>query len=556
MNNLAPITLFVYNRPDHTQQTVEALQKNELAEQSDLIIFSDGPKLGQEDKVKQVRDYIKTIKGFKSISIRESDINKGLANSIIDGVTEIVNKYGKVIVLEDDLVTSPYFLKYMNDALELYENEEKVISIHGYIYPVKDELPETFFIKGADCWGWATWRRGWSLFEADGQTLLKELELKRLTNEFDFNGSFAYTQMLKDQISGKNNSWAIRWYASAFLNNMYTLYPAKSLVAHIGFDQGTHCTGGKNVIAISNKPINLNKISPIVENARNKLIIEKYFRSKSKSLPNYYFIKKILKNIKNKLLKMQKKQETILFSGNYSSWKEAKSNCSGYDSKLILEKCKNALLKVKNGTAVYERDSVLFDHIEYSWPLLTGLMYVAAVNGGVLNVLDFGGSLGSSFFQNRKFFEGLKKIRWNIVEQKNFVICGKENFENEQLRFYYSLEECQKENKVNIIIVSSVLQYLEQPYSVLKNIIDLNVQYILFDRTAFIEGDQDRLTVQNVPPSIYSASYPAWFFNEAKFLEFMLAKYMLIEKFDTFESWEVDGIKAQDKGFIFKLKKI
>jgi hypothetical protein len=241
--NLAPIALFVYNRLNHTQRTIEALQKNTLASGSDLIIFSDGPKesLESQEKVSELRKYLKTVKGFKNVEIVESEKNRGLAKSIISGVTDILNKHKKIIVLEDDLVTSRYFLEYLNNGLNLYEDENDVISIHAYTYPIKSPLPETYFIKGADCWGWATWKRGWDLFEANGQKLLKELMAKKLTKEFDFDDSSPYTKMLKTQIAGKNDSWAIRWYASAFLNNKLTLYPRESLVYNTGFDgSGTH----------------------------------------------------------------------------------------------------------------------------------------------------------------------------------------------------------------------------------------------------------------------------------------------------------------------------
>jgi len=243
MNNVpAPIVLFVYNRPWHTQQTVEALQKNKLASESELFIYSDDAKNDDARvSVDEVRKYIDNITGFKKITVIKRDKNWGLANSIIDGVTKIVNEYGRIIVLEDDLVTSPYFLKYMNTALDFYKNEKSVISIHGYIYPIEN-LPNSFFIKGADCWGWATWKNKWDIFEPDGQKLLNELTVKNLEKESDFNGSYGFTRMLKDQINGKNSSWAIRWYMSAFLKNMVTLYPGKSYVQNIGFDsQGVHC---------------------------------------------------------------------------------------------------------------------------------------------------------------------------------------------------------------------------------------------------------------------------------------------------------------------------
>ena len=239
----APITLFVYNRLDHTKRTVDSLKINFLAQESDLIIFSDASKSElQAGNVRDVRDYISQINGFKSITIVERASNFGLAKSIIDGVTSIINKFGRIIVLEDDMVTSPFFLNYMNEALEKYTDDDRVISIHGYVYPVKETLPEAFFLPGADCWGWATWRRGWKLFNPDGQFLLDQLRAQKLISDFDYNGAYAYSKMLEGQIAGKNDSWAVRWYASAFLAGKLTLYPGRSLVHNIGNDNsGIHC---------------------------------------------------------------------------------------------------------------------------------------------------------------------------------------------------------------------------------------------------------------------------------------------------------------------------
>lgn len=281
----APIALFVYNRLEHTKKTIEALQRNFLASESELFIFSDGPKdstkyIGDKEKVAELRNYLKSIKGFKKVEIVERAENLGLAKSIISGVTDIVNRFGKIIVMEDDLVSSPYFLTYMNDGLDSYENNQKVISIHGYVYPTKKSLPETFFIHGADCWGWATWKRGWDKFEKDGSKLLQELQKGNLINEFDFNRSYPFSNMLERQISGKNDSWAIRWNASAFLANMLTLYPGVSLIDNIGQDSsGTH---GKNSkvykTKISDRKIEVGKI-PVEENRETRKIFENYFNS-------------------------------------------------------------------------------------------------------------------------------------------------------------------------------------------------------------------------------------------------------------------------------------
>jgi len=302
---LAPIALFVYNRPWHTQKTIEALQKNILASESDLIIFSDGAKDFPESKegVLAVREYLNTISGFKSVKVVSRDKNYGLGKSIMAGVTEVINEYGQIIVLEDDIVTSRYFLGYLNNALNLYKNDANVISIHSYIYPIKKRLPETYFLKGADCQGWATWKRGWDLFESDGQKLLDELESRKLTKEFDFSGSYPYTQMLRDQIAGKNNSWAIRWYASAFLKNKLTLYPRESLIYNTGFDNsGTNCGDEDNfnkTDQIENIRVDVEKIET-KDNYEARSAIISYFRAQvNLRKRGLRYLKKILSYIKN-----------------------------------------------------------------------------------------------------------------------------------------------------------------------------------------------------------------------------------------------------------------
>ena len=279
--SLAPIVLFTYNRPWHTRQTVEALRKNFLAAESELFIFSDGPRNEEaRGRVDEVRQYLKTIAGFKRIQIREGKENRGLAKSIIAGVTEIVKEYGRVIVLEDDLETSPYFLKYMNEGLDLYEQDHRVISVLGHVFPVKASLPETFFIRGASCWGWATWTRGWDLFEENGEVLLKRLMNQRLTRDFDRNGAYPYIDMLKAQIAGKNQSWAVRWHASAFLNNKLTLYPGRSLVCNIGNDgSGQHCPVNRDRdVQLTQSPIILKEIE-VIEHRGARKAFDALFRT-------------------------------------------------------------------------------------------------------------------------------------------------------------------------------------------------------------------------------------------------------------------------------------
>lgn len=276
--SLAPVLLFTYNRPSHTRQTLEALMNNELCNETELYIFSDGYKdKSDKNEVFKVRKIIHSINGFKKISIKENPHNIGLAKNIIDGVTSIVNEFGKVIVLEDDLITAPHFLTFMNEALDKFENEEKIGHVHGFCYPING-LPESFLIKWIGSWGWATWKRAWDKFNPDGQELLNEIMSRKLDRQFDFNRKYPYTRMLKRQVNGENNSWAIRWNATLFLYNMLSLNAGRSLVQNIGFDgSGVH-SGSDEIYRTELFKGKLNiDISDISENNTARKAFEKYY---------------------------------------------------------------------------------------------------------------------------------------------------------------------------------------------------------------------------------------------------------------------------------------
>lgn len=277
---LAPILLFVYNRPEHVRRSIESLLRNELAAQSELFIYADAAK-DEEAKsaVAEVRQYIKGIKGFKSVHITEREHNWGLANNVIDGVTTLVNQYGRVIVLEDDLIVAPYFLQFMNDALETYKDSQEVGHIQACDFTHDPSLPDTFLIKWTGSWGWATWDRAWKNFNPNGKELLRQLEERKLTRTFDFNGNYRFTRMLRRQIEGKNNSWAIRWNASLFLADILSLNVGRSLVQNEGFDgSGTNCGGGG--LYSSNlwmHPLTVKPISPLTENKEARKAFERYY---------------------------------------------------------------------------------------------------------------------------------------------------------------------------------------------------------------------------------------------------------------------------------------
>ena len=283
---LAPIALFVYNRLDHTRQTVEALQKNELANVSELFIYSDAAKNeNAKAKVDEVREYIKTIDSFKKVTIIERDKNWGLADSIIDGVTKIVNEYGKIIVLEDDLVTSPYFLKFMNEALEFYRDEEKVWHISGWNYPIEtDGLDDVFLWRLMNCWGWATWSDKWEYFEKDVNKTINSFS-KHDIKRFNLDGFENFWGQVVANKEGKINTWAIFWYATIFKQNGLCLNPSQTFVENIGHDgSGIHC--GENCTFSSSLSLNnnVNFHRMIEENSIAVERIQMFYQSQKKSL--------------------------------------------------------------------------------------------------------------------------------------------------------------------------------------------------------------------------------------------------------------------------------
>lgn len=240
--------------------------------------------------------------------------------------------------------------------------------------------------------------------------------------------------------------------------------------------------------------------------------------------------------------------------GDYSSWVEAMKDCTGYDQMSIVNKIRTSVLKVKNKEAAYERDSVVFDKLYLFEPVVKALK--DSVKGEKLHVVDFGGSLGSSYFQHKHLFEHLKDLKWLVVEQKHYVEIGKKDIAHEHLQFYFTIKEALKEGSNQILMLSSVLQYIPEPYKLMEELLSYDFEHILIDRTGFIEREKEKITKQIVPEEIYKASYPAWFFNEHKFTNAFLQKYQIVNEFinDVPLPMEIEGTKVYWKGFYFKRK--
>jgi GR25 family glycosyltransferase involved in LPS biosynthesis len=306
---LAPIVFFAYNRPWHTEQTLLSLIANDLADESVIYFFIDGCKSNanqeQIEKHEQVIEIVSKYKSyFKESYVEISPQNKGLANSVIYGITEVINRYEKVIVLEDDIVTSEGFLQYMNDALDIYEDEKKVAGVSGHSF-INSQDPTYFLTKGS-CWGWGTWKRVWKDIDFDVDSLLQKFSNKNIIKIFNI-GGYPFYKMLHNQKKGLIDSWAIRFYASYFFKGQLFLYPSKTMVLNIGVDEGTHYHTG-NKVDINQKKLLLKNVEVIkniiVEDKLNEMKIIDYLNSNNSNF--FYRFLILLKKMTHWVIKNKK----------------------------------------------------------------------------------------------------------------------------------------------------------------------------------------------------------------------------------------------------------
>ena len=297
--NICPIIIFTYNRIDHLDTLIRSLKKNSLFINSKVIVFSDGPKDEiDKKKIEKIRIFLKKTLQQHKPEIIERDVNLGLSRNVIGGITQAFKTYDQLIILEDDLEVSPFFLNYMNDALNMYKNVDSVASISGYMYPIEPSKfsNDFFFLNLIESWGWGTWKRAWKKFEIDSSKLLKEIDTRELVNDFNLSSGISYYKMLKDNIKGANDSWAIRWYASTFLKNMNTLFPNKSFVRNSGMDNsGENC----NYTSVYDTSINLEykniKKIDSFELVSDRLVVKSFFQK----VKYKRYIETIINKIKN-----------------------------------------------------------------------------------------------------------------------------------------------------------------------------------------------------------------------------------------------------------------
>lgn len=283
MASCAPVALFVYNRPDHTRQTLEALARNRRSSETPLYVFADGAKPGataaEHERIAATRALVCSQPWTREVTLIESSTNLGLADSIVGGVRRVLAEHDRIIVLEDDIVTSPGFLEYMNQALELYAEEPRVMHLSGYMYPLGLRSRDTAMLRILSCWGWATWRRAWKHYDDDVEAHLARLDTPHRVRKFNVEGHADFHRQLLDNRSGRIRSWAVKWYASWLARGGLSVFPTQSLVRNIGHDgSGVHCDANDRFDTTLVDSIPVRRL-PVRENLSLRWRINEFYRS-------------------------------------------------------------------------------------------------------------------------------------------------------------------------------------------------------------------------------------------------------------------------------------
>jgi len=494
MNNLAPIVIFTYTRLETLKKTIESLKKNKMAKFSEIYIFSDCHKNKiDQPLVNSVRKYLKSIKGYKKINLISRKENYGLARNIINGVSSVIKKKKKVIVLEDDIIVSPNFLEYMNDSLIRYQNNKKIWHINSWNYEIRDHNVEynAFFTRHMNCWGWATWEDRWKYFEKKPDKILKKFNKEKIFR-FNIENNLNYYSQLKRNKDGKLNTWAIFWYANIFLKNGLCLSPLKTLSKNIGFDDHSeHQPNEDNSFKYINKNFFLKKSNKF---SYPELIEE-----------DFYMLKKIISFIKS-----QKKQNSLfkrLIFRVVNNLSFNSFSAANFFSKNILWSNYNSfkINKFKIQSLKNQKHLNLIQSPSFKLLFKAISDYRLKYKSTPKKILDVGGGLGENFLALKKIYK--TNINATILENRTLVDLIKKNKIN-HCNFISDIDRILKEKKrFDIIIFSASLEYIENPYRILKKLSNLTKKIIIIGRINI--GDTSKFRIQastfqqNVPYTDY-----------------------------------------------------
>jgi putative methyltransferase (TIGR04325 family) len=558
-----PVVLFAHARPAHLVRVLASLQENNVP----LIhAFSDGGR-GPADiaTVAATRAILQAV-DWTEIKLVERAKNLGLGRNVLAGVTEVAARYDSFIVWEDDLVAVPGTYAWLCAALRNYAADPRVMSVTAWTHPRVAPAPEdgAYFDARAECWVWGGYRRSWRGMEETARKKMAAVVARGLAAD-------AYGADLPRMARGemRKNIWAVRWLYHHFQHGGLCLRPPWSMVEHIGFDVAATNAGSAQEWANPS----LKAAPPLPKVWPEPTEHPAVRRLWSLAYPPESTVKRMAGKVNRAAHRggvaaralaksllpamLRQKMRTTFgwqwFRGDYATWAEASAASTGYDDAVILARVLAATWTVQSGQAAFERDGVVFEKEEADAPLLEALDLIRAAQGR-LWVLDFGGALGSIYWRHRTHLPTGTALVWDVVEQAGFVAAGREHLGDTPLLFFPTVGEAEAKRPHDVLLCSTTLQYLEAPGEVIAGWRAGRWPYLLLNNLPLHESGPDRLRVQQVPPDIYPASYPVWFFNRAKLLQHFLPDYELLREFASEAVWPVDRRRYPSRGLLFKRK--
>ncbi len=526
--NPIPVVLFAYARPHHLARVLACLRENRVPL---IYAYADGAK-GEADAsaVGEVRALLRAIDWCEVRRI-EREENLGLGRNVLAGVSEVAARHEAFIVWEDDLICVPGTYDWLCAALRHYATDERVMSVSAWNHPrvtPADVDERLYFDARADCWVWGGYARSWRGMDQPAAAKMAAVGAKGIAAD-------AYgadlPRMAGDE--ARKNIWAVRWLYHHLQQGGLCLRPPWSMVEHIGFDAGA--THASDAFGWANPPLQPAPPLPAVwpdpeEHPECRRLWQVAAGAGTRTLAGR--LKRVVRKILSGglLSRIEQRFFRVRWAGDYPDWTAARAACSGYDAAAITAKVIAAARQVRDGHAVYERDGVVFQQPAPAWSALGFLREAAQARGGGLTVLDFGGSLGSLYFQNRERLRHCAPLRWAVVEQPALVEAGRREFQTEELRFYSSSREACDAGMPDVLLLASVLCYLAAPYETLAELLQTRPARVIIERTGFVIEGKSRLMVQQVPRTIYPASYPCWFFNRGEFLAVFAGRYRLVQE--------------------------
>jgi putative methyltransferase (TIGR04325 family) len=527
-----PVVLFAHARPQHLRHVLASLRENKVPR---IVAYSDGARTQAEaERVEEVRRLLREV-DWADLTLVERAQNLGLGLNVRSGVGEIATHHAAFIVWEDDLVAISGTYDWLCTALKVHADSPQIMSVSAWTHPriTPPHLEGNPYLDArAECWVWGAWSRSWEGMESG--TAREKQHRARLRGVAPDAYGADLPAMARDE--ARRNLWAVRWLYHHLEHGGLCLRPPHSLVEHIGFD--AHASNAAAALRWRNPPLLPNPPRTVIperpaEHPGCRSLWTNATRHERPFLPR---LKRLVRGLVPRALfdAYQQRFRRVRWEGDFSSWAAAKAVATGYDAPEILQRVTRATRRVVERQAGFERDGVTFAYAPEPWSALPLIRRVAAEADGQLHLIDVGGSLGSTYHPHREVLREIGSVRWSVIEQPSFVAVGKRAFQTDVLRFHETVAAALSDagRPPDAVLLSSSLSYLPDPLRALAELVALRPRLVLIDCTLFSTTGRARLTLQQVPPSIYRASYPCWFLDPEPILTLLSESYNLIHDAD------------------------